>query len=110
MGSTRLSEYWLEAGEVLGFVVEAPYQATLPDGRSFSFSALLPQFGAAKGMLLTDRYDSFASAAEALVAAGFGYSVLSTPVGAPVPDDVLYVLQDWGWSSSSPPPAWLGEA
>ena len=109
MGSARLSEYWSEAGKLLGFAVEAPYQATLPDGRSFSFSARLPQFGAAKGMLLSDRYEPFASAVEALIEAGFGYSVLGAPDYPPAAEDILDVLQDWGWSSSSPPPSWLGE-
>jgi hypothetical protein len=67
MESTQLSDYWLEAGKLIGFAVEAPYEAKLRDGRSFVFSARLPQFGAAQGMLLTDDYESFASAAEALV-------------------------------------------
>ena len=110
MESARLSEYWLDAGKLLGFVVEAPYQVKLSDGRSFVFSARLPQFGAARGMLLAERYESFASATEALVEAGYGYSVLAAPNQPPSREDVLDVLQDWGWSASSPPPTWLGEA
>jgi hypothetical protein len=110
MESARLSEYWLDAGKLLGFAVEAPYQLKLSDGRSFVFSARLPQFGAARGMLLAEHYESFTSAVEALVQAGYGYSVLDAPNHPPSREDVLDVLQDWGWSASSPPPAWLGEA
>ena len=110
MASAQLSEYWLDASKLLGFAVEAPYHASLSDGRSFVFSARLPQFGAVRGMLLADCYESFASAAEALVEAGYGYSVLDAPTHPPSREDILDVLQDWGWSASSTPPAWLGEA
>jgi hypothetical protein len=61
-------------------------------------------------MLLADSYESFGSAAETLVEAGYGYSVLGAPSDAPNAADVIDVLQDWGWSAPSPLPAWLGEA
>ena len=82
----------------------------LPDGQSLEFSARLPDFGAERGMLLSDRYEDFAAHADALVSAGYGYSVLSDPGQAPVRAEIIDLLQDWGWSAPSHRPEWLSEA
>ena len=111
MTSASLASYWKHAGDLLGFTVEAPYVVVLPEGESITCSARLPDFGAKRGMLLSDNYEDFASYASALVAAGYGYTVLSTPrSNSADPEDIVDVLQDWGWSASSQRPAWLGEA
>ena len=111
MTLVSLATYWKQAGQLLGFTVEVAYVAVLPDGQSITFSARLPDFGAERGMLLSDNYEDFACHANALVTAGYGYSVLSTPLNnAPDPLEIIDVLQDWGWSASSARPEWLGEA
>ena len=106
----RLSTYWQHVGQLLGFTVEAPCQIVLPGGRALTFSARLPDFGAERGILLSDDYESFSAHTVALAAAGYGYSVLSAPTYAPVIADVIDLLKDWGWSAAAPQPKWLDEA
>ena len=110
MTSARLGNYLKQAGQLIGFAVEAPYLVVLPDGQTLEFSAHLPDFGADRGMLLSSRYEDFAAQAGSLVAAGYGYSVLSKPTSAPAPEAITDVLKDWGWSSSRACPEWLTEA
>ena len=110
MTSKRLAAYWQQAGQLLGFTVEAPCLVVLHDGQPVEFSARLPDFGAERGMLLSDRYEDFAAHADALVLAGYGYSVLSDPGPEPVRAEIIDLLQDWGWSASSRCPEWLSEA
>jgi hypothetical protein len=94
---------------LLGFAVETPYVVMLSDGLSFKFSVRLPDFGGAGGMLLSDSYGHFASHANELAAAGYGFSVLDASTNeAIIREDVIELLQDWGWSSSSTcAPVWL---
>ena len=109
MTSDDLSSYWQQAGRLLGFVVEAPYVVMLADGLSLKFSARLPDFGAPSGMLLSDAYGHFAPHANELARAGYGYSVLDASANeAFIRGDVIELLQDWGWSSSSTcAPVWF---
>ena len=110
MTRSQLADYWRLAGETLGFAVESPFEIVLPSGHRVSAQLRLPEFGAQCGMLLSDTYDDFSMHSDELVAAGFGYSVLSAPEGPPDQDEIVDVLQDWGWSASSAQPAWLDEA
>ena len=109
MTPDKLALYWQQAGRLLGFVVDAPYIVTFPAGDSLNFSARLPDFGAVNGMLLSQSYDQFASHANELVAAGYGFSVLAASANEAVArEQVIELLQDWGWSNSSTcAPAWL---
>ena len=109
MTSELLGRYWKQAGQLLGFTVEAPYVAVLTDGQALEFSAHLPDFGAKRGMLLSDNYESFSAYKNALIGCGYGYSVLSASSASPDPETIIQVLQDWGWSASNSPPEWLGE-
>lgn len=77
MPSEQLGLNWRSAGEALGFRVDAPYAATLLDGRVLEFFARLPDFGGRNGMLLSDSFSDFSADATILVAAGNEYSVLS---------------------------------
>jgi hypothetical protein len=110
MASGQLSNYWRQAGDTLGFAVESPHEVFLSSGHRLTFPVRLPDFGAEHGMLLTDNYADFAAHADALGAAGYGYSVLSVPKDAPRAAEIIGVLKNWGWSGSSAPPGWLREA
>jgi len=110
MATDFLSTYWLRAGRLLGFTVEAPFHVDLPTGEILIFSARLPDFGATSGMLLTDHGEIVSSHQAGLVAAGYGYSVLSPDSGEPDLPGVVEVLQDWGWAASTPMPKWLRDA
>ena len=108
----QLGTQWKAVGQTLGFAVLAPYKLSLPDGAQVEASALLPQFGATHGMLLFERSEQISNYAKAVVAAGYGYSVLSPePSGQPDTDSIVEVLRDWGWSGPScEEPLWLNEA
>jgi hypothetical protein len=108
MASDLLGDYWRQAGEALGFIVEAPYVVRLPEGQCIEFSCHLPEFGAPRGMLLSHSYAEFSAHAKALAASGYGYSVLSFPGETVDLASVIEVLQDWGWTASKPAPGWLG--
>ena len=109
MTSDDLSSYWQQAGWLLGFAVESPYVVMLADGLSLKFAARLPDFGAPGGMLLSDSYGHFAPHATELARAGYGYSVLDASANeAVLRENVIELLQDWGWSSTSTcAPVWL---
>jgi hypothetical protein len=104
-----LAHDWLEASRSLGFDAVSPFTAVLPDGAAIVADVLLPQFGGPKGMLILRDYGLVAKNEEALVAAGFGYSVLSEHT-RPQRDWSVYaeVLGDWGWyGSPEDTPHWL---
>jgi len=107
MTSVQLSNYWQQAGDALGFAVESPHEVFLPSGHRLTFPVRLPDFGAERGMLITDNYADFAAHTDALVAAGYGYSVLPVPTAAPKAAEIIEVLRGWGWLGSSAPPGWL---
>ena len=49
----RLLEAWQKAAGDLGLRLTAPFPHSAPDGRSFIYTALVHEFGAPKGALLT---------------------------------------------------------
>jgi len=86
----------------------APFNLEL-DGVQMHFTALLPQFGAPAGMVVDADWNVIAPHRHRLLAAGYGFSCVGP--GEPT-DDVLdgsEMLSDWGWTSASPKPAWLGD-
>lgn len=99
------SECWRELGSRLGIDVIAPYELEL-DGVRAQFTALLPQFGAQRGMIVDADYDVIQPHRRSLLAAGFGYSCVELDDDA-LEDPPVEMLADWGWSSPSPKPDWL---
>jgi hypothetical protein len=103
MGSD--ADYWLEIGRRLGIEVVAPAQVEL-SGVVARFTALLPQFGGAKGMIVDANWSAIEPHAPALVAAGYGFSCVQAG-DAMDPDCPTEMLADWGWTSDAPQPEWL---
>jgi hypothetical protein len=109
MSAEKLTAHWLAAGELMGFKVEAPYDLPLADGTAIRIAALLPEFGAACGMLLVYSFDEIGNHLDEIRAAGYGFSVLGPYADPEVNREaIIELLKDWGWSSRNPCPAWLG--
>ena len=99
------ADYWLEIGRRLGIEVVAPAHLEL-SGVEACFTALLPQFGGAAGMIVDANWSAIEPHASALIAAGYGYSCAKAgdPTDADLP---IAMLADWTWTSSAPMPEWL---
>jgi hypothetical protein len=98
---------WREAAQDLGFRFVAPF--TLEDqGQTLSYLGWLPQFGSDHGMLIvtTDDLDAQNRLLFVADARGFGVSAMSTESNPYDRNGVIEVLNDWGWTSSEPAPAW----
>jgi hypothetical protein len=103
----RTIERWRKASRDLGFRFEAPF--TLRDSStSLTYLGWLPQFSGPSGMLIitADSLDEQQRLMDAARARGFHYSCMS-PSDDPYDREVIIdVLNDWGWASSEPAPAW----
>lgn len=100
------SQRWSDLGAPLGIQVIAPFYVEL-DGFQGQFAALLPQFGAPRGMIVDGRDDAIWPHRAAILAAGYGFSCVDL-TEARVTDPPLEMLTDWGWTSEEPKPEWLG--
>jgi hypothetical protein len=107
-----LAQEWSIIADALDLRIVAPFSIQLPSGQRIDADVLLMDFGAPNGMLLVTDADKIRGHQNAIVSAGYGYSVLSDP-GPTSPDsisldDVVEVLRDWGWAGSrDTQPAWL---
>lgn len=107
--SESLSIKWKAIGEKFGIAVEAPYQEYTDDFQ-IEASALLPDFGGPRGMLIFYSFEKIKEIHRRLTKNGFGYSVLSAPEDPSEIDEeaVIEMLRDWGWYSISElKPGWL---
>lgn len=71
---------------------------------------MLPQFGAAKGMIIAHNLDDTGATGKELVEEGYGYCIFREPKHLEEYNRriTIEVLQDWGWSGEeSAKPSWL---
>ena len=95
---------WRDLGSRLGFRVVAPVALDL-EGESVSFTALLPDFGGAQGMIAEPDGEFLSHYWDALTRRGYGFSCVE--LGADDDDDsACEMLRDWGWASTDPEPDW----
>ncbi len=95
---------WRTLASRLGVEVIAP-ATILVEGESVTFTALLPQFGAANGMIAHPDWETIEPHADALLKLGYGYSAVT--LGSDVDDEgARAMLRDWSWSASEPTPQW----
>lgn len=112
-GASRLALEWLAIADALGLRIVAPASVVLPaTGTRIDADVLLPDFGAPRGMLLVADVDLVWEHRNAIVDAGFGFSVLgypwSSPDSAPDVDIAIDALRDWGWAGRPEDrPAWM---
>lgn len=98
---------WMEAARDLGIRVVHPFQFTTPTGWKFTTAGVyLPDFGSARGTLLTCRFDSD-EICDAAEETDYYRSSLNPHSYEPY-SRALYVetLDDWGWYGQGKPPAW----
>src|SRR5215813_92972 len=92
---------WRSIAATLGVKVISPVDLTM-DGTRLTFTALLPQFGFAGGMIIDPDWSVIEPHTDALLRAGYGYSCIS--IGGRTPKSVDYVqdmLRDWTWNGST---------
>jgi hypothetical protein len=105
-----LRAQWQRAATDLGIEFVSPYILEVSQLERYEFACLLPQFGAARGMLLRTAHDKAAIAAA--VANGFGISQMGPETKLEY-DISSYIecLCDWGWAVEHlPPPEWYEAA
>jgi hypothetical protein len=108
----RRQERLIRACTELSLQLVLDFAVTLKSGRVITSTALLPELGARKGMVIIDSYSKVADVKDQLVAEGYGFSVLDEP------RDQEFDLQsheemfaDWGWSiRDRPEPPWMAAA
>jgi hypothetical protein len=106
----RLQEQLTRACSELGIRIEIDHCVLLESGRQVLAVAWIPELGAAKGMIIARQYSVLRDLADELVAAGYGYSVLSDP---PAHEDFelasyIEMFSDWGWAAdAAAKPAWM---
>jgi hypothetical protein len=107
-----LAERWSVIADSLNLQIVAPFSVQLPSGECVHADVLLMDFGAQKGMLLVTDADKVWAHRDAIISAGYGFSVLSSPdpdhLDSIELDGVLELLRDWGWAGSTDTqPTWL---
>jgi hypothetical protein len=90
----------------LGIRIVAPCKITANDLEP-TFTALFPQFGASKGMIVDGDWDAVEPFADALAKAGYGFSCVTPGDGGNL-DSLKEMFADWGWEDPGPAPKWLG--
>jgi hypothetical protein len=103
--SPLLADFWRQLGNHLGIEVVSPFVFESDQGL-VEFTALLPQFGAPRGMVVDGDWEVMGPHADALSDAGYGFSCCE---GGEYDDNdpPLDMLRDWGWSGTAPKPDWL---
>jgi hypothetical protein len=97
-------DHWRSLAARLGFELKAP--ACVPiAGESVTFTAHLPQFGSEMGMIADPDGHLMSRYATALVALGYGYSVVELGGNEDV-EGAQEMLRDWGWTATQPKPSW----
>jgi hypothetical protein len=97
---------WNEVAAELGIHIVAPCDIQLPDGARIRATAHIRNFGAKNGMIADPNFAVLKPYTDVLVASGYGYSAISLGLDRGA---IIKVLADWGWSASTPAPAWLPE-
>jgi hypothetical protein len=99
------THFWQQLGKHLGVEVVSPFVFESNEG-PVEFAALLPQFGARRGIVVDRDWEALGPHADALCAEGFGFSCCE--VGEyDERKPPLDMLRDWEWSSTAPKPDWL---
>jgi hypothetical protein len=99
------TNYWQQLGKHLGIEVVSPFVFESAQG-SVEFTALLPQFGAPRGMIVDGDWGVLEPHTAALRDAGYGFSCCDGGEYDHT-EPPLGMLRDWGWSGTTHKPEWL---
>ncbi|MFA6266177.1 MAG: hypothetical protein WC670_10760 [Pseudolabrys sp.] len=102
--------FWKRVAEDLAIDVVVPFEVQFSDGSQLKVSALIKDFGAKLGMLVSADFAVLRPYTDKIAQAGYGFS---SNFGAS-PDEyeranMIEVLKDWGWSGGADrkKPSWL---
>ena len=101
-------ENWLRLAERLKIEVIVPFAIELTSGRA-AFTALFPQFGAARGMVVDADWSAIEPHVSALLEAGFSFSCVGTD-GEGDDKSAREMFSDWGWAAETERPQWVQKA
>ena len=107
---SQLSEWIWKACSASGLHAELDFTLTLPSGQQVIPVARIADLGAPNGMLLFRTYSDIGDSAQALLDAGYGYSVVDEPPPNEKFDLASFreMFRDWGWSGKlGGQPGWM---
>ncbi len=108
-----IGQCWKQVGEDLGLKVEAPFKLALENGITLELDALVRNFGAPSGMLITADFKKVEKIDELLTKMGYGFSTMPHPSEYYDHDSegFKHILKDWGWSGDPDLiPTWFNES
>lgn len=76
---TRLVDWFVQAGAILGRPVEPNFVLLLSDGRKLNGVVRVPDIGAKNGMLVFEDYESIRKDLAELAALDYGFSIMDEP-------------------------------
>lgn len=76
---TRLADWFVQAGAILGRPVEPNFMLLLSDGRKLISVVRVPDIGAKNGMLVFEDYESIRKDLAELAALDYGFSIMDEP-------------------------------
>lgn len=93
---SKLTDWLLQACNILGLHVDIGFSITLSDGYKLQAVARIHDIGAVNGMLVVLNYNGHL---DELIQLGYGYAVLEEPMENEVFDLESYreMFKDWGW-------------
>ncbi len=103
------TQFWKRVADDLDIRVEAPYEVRFSNGTSLQVDALVRDFGAERGMLVSNDPAVLRLYAALIRDEGYGYSsnVRGEPLGYDL-DGVTEMLKDWGWTGPDEErPCWV---
>ena len=100
-------QFWKQVAQDLDLEIDTPFQFEFPNGGRICASALVKNFGYARGMVVDADFSILAPHTDALLQNDFGFSTCGTEEQYDRAD-MIEVLADWGWSGSfDKRPDWL---
>jgi hypothetical protein len=98
-------EHWHRLAERLDILVIAPFSINL-NGNAGAFTAMLPQFGGAAGMVVDPEWSAIEPFEVALIEAGYGFSCVALDEDC-ADASAKEMLSDWSWNGTGEKPLWL---
>jgi hypothetical protein len=96
---------------LLGLELILDFVVILKVGARINSTALLPELGGSKGMVVVDSFQKVANVRDQLIAEGYGFSVLDEPTDGFDLQVQEEMFADWGWAiSNKREPAWMAAA
>ena len=106
----NLQSFLQQACQELGLDIVIPFSLNVREGIQIKAQVLLPQLGAANGMIIVNDYEELSGVASELLSMGYGYSILDEPLPSEDYDleSCVEMFSDWGWGNiNEGKPDWM---